>query len=102
MTTQAPDWGPWEASITQAERMARCRVLAALTHVLARPKGLSLETALHDAAAGDTEALTAAADHLAALPSIAARHVLAAYAATAHPTTTKPQAGANAWSTSAC
>jgi hypothetical protein len=81
--TTAPDWGPWKASIDAAERMARCRVLAALVHTLARPRGLALETALYAAAAGNDEALEDAATHLRSLPPLMARHVIAAFAATA-------------------
>jgi hypothetical protein len=71
--------GPWSRDIAEAERVARCRELRALTLVYLGPKH-PLTLALADAIS-DLDALDAARVALAAIPALRRRRLLAAYAA---------------------
>lgn len=77
--SRAACWGPWEPGLDPAERKARLRALRALVRAYAGPKGADLAQALR-AAETDLSALGRASDLLAHLPTVPARHVLAAYA----------------------
>jgi hypothetical protein len=71
--------GPWAAGIDDAERVARCRELRALSHVyLGRVHPL---TAALGRALLDWSALEPARAELSAIPALQRRRLLATYAA---------------------
>ena len=73
-------WGPAIDNISNTERVARCRCLRALLHVLAGPAGRDASAALM-AAERDPAAALAAVTAVEALPTLTMRRVLSTYSA---------------------
>lgn len=84
MIPAADRWGPFSAGLDPAERVARCRGLAAVIHLIAGPRGAEAVRLLRSAETNPAT-LSAAAAAINALPTIDKRHVWASYAALSRP-----------------
>jgi hypothetical protein len=71
------NWGPWAATIGEAERLARLRSLRAFVQMWGTTH--PFYRALYFAESGEPEDLQAAALELDRLPALSRRHVLGHY-----------------------
>ncbi|SFV14533.1 hypothetical protein SAMN02799631_05895 [Methylobacterium sp. 174MFSha1.1] len=84
MTDHLDKWGPFSPALEPAERIARCRGLEAVVHLITGPDGNEAVRLLRTAER-DPAALPAAARAINALPSMTKRHIWASYAAVTKP-----------------
>ncbi|MFE1603339.1 hypothetical protein [Methylobacterium sp. ID0610] len=84
MTDHLDKWGPFSPAIKPAERVARCRGLAAVVHLITGPRDNEAVRLLR-VAEHDPSALAEAAKAINALPTIDKRGVWATYATLTRP-----------------
>jgi len=84
VTDHLDKWGPFAPAIDPAERVARCRGLEAVVHLVSGPEGNEAVRLLRTAER-DPSALTDAARAINALPALTKRHIWASYAAVTKP-----------------
>ena len=85
----ALNFGPWEADIDPAERLARLRSLRMAARLLCGPRADALVACLK-LAETDRDAMDAAAVELSRLPTLPMRHLLSAYGALDRPVKVRP------------
>lgn len=73
-------WGPFAPNLSETERIARCRALAAFVRVYTGPEGEAVVSALRSLEA-NTNTAPAALEALDRLPSRSRRGALASFAA---------------------
>ena len=86
MTSARDSWGPWDPTISDAERTARCRCLRSIAHLTLGPRGNALAEHLR-LAERDPAHLPLALTALNSLAGLDLRHTVASYAAINRPRT---------------
>ena len=82
----ADAWGPFASDLEPGERVARLRILRAVTHLLRGPRGLGLQDAIR--AAEQHRTMGCLSDVVSEIDALAAkdrRNVLTSYAAVTQP-----------------